>query len=310
LSVGISRQEAKEMMKEAFREAMEESKREELTFSKCSDGRLIQYLAGLHVGFELGDTSALPAVDIEFSAFNWNEDEDRDTPQAKIHLENELKKFGVQFGRGHYQLYDVHSHKSILDVEDCKTGNLKGGTDLIIGPHGLHILGIVQQNCVAVELKTEEDVRKYGLGAFTAQATLELIASNYYSNQMTVVCLTDLCSGAAVFTLNRDENDSISILIYEDLSISQAAKFIADHLAEECVPKRTHKLENGERDVDMILRVFKKSRVSPLEDSVEWEHFQDMLQDCPPGTKERAEIINQLYRSCEFPQPAFLSMFV
>jgi hypothetical protein len=94
------------------------------------------------------------------------------------------------------------------------------------------------------------------------------------------------------------------------LTISQGAQFVADHIAKDCVPTKNHKLEFGEKDADLTLRVFKKSRVSPLEDSVEWEHFQDMLQDSAPRTRERAEIINQLYRSCDFPQPSFLSMFV
>lgn len=302
--------DVKSGLAEAVKDGLQVSKEAELTFSSCSEGKLKNYLTGLHVGFELGDSSELPTTDIEFIAFQWMDSEEKDTPRAKLHLENELKKFGIVFGRGNFQLYDVHANKTILSLEDRKTGKLSGGTDLIIGPFGLHQLGLVQQSCVAVELKTAENVEKNGLGAFTAQATLELIASNYFSNQMTVVLLTDLCSGANVFTLNRNQNDSISVVIYENLTISQGAKFVADHIAKDCVPTKNHKLELGEKDADLILRVFKRSRVSPLEDSVEWEHFQDMLQDSAPGTRERAEIINQLYRSCDFPQPSYLSMFV
>eukprot|EP00981_Chlorochromonas_danica_P000502 scaffold99_cov160-Ochromonas_danica.AAC.15 len=226
--------------------------------------------------------------------------EEKDTERAKTHLENELKKFGVDFGSGCYQLYDVHDSKTILSVDDRKTGKLRGGTDLIIGPSGLHQLGVVQQCCVAVELKTFENVQKHnGLGSFNTQATLELIASNYFSNQMTVVFLTDLCSDATIFTMRRNvkdgfdvENgvDSLSIVIYEKLTISQGAQYIANHLVKDCVPKKTHKLEAVEKEADAILKVFKKSRVSPLEDSVEWEQFQDMLQDCAPGTRERAQL--------------------
>jgi hypothetical protein len=201
----------------------------------------------------------------------------------------------------------VHNWKDILNVEDRKTGKLNGGTDLILGPFGLHVLGVVQQSCVAVELKTEE-AAKDGFGCFTAQATLELIASNYFSNQMTVVVLTDLSSGATIFTLRRYENDAISVIIYENLTVSQALSFIASHLTEACVPLRHFVLEQGEKVADVTLRTFKKARVSPLEDSVVWEQFQDMLQDSQPGTRGRAEIINQLYRSCDFPPPAFLSV--
>ena len=298
------------MVKEAFREIQEEQKEEELTFSSCSEGRLKNYLARLHVGFEVGDNSVLPATELETQPFQWVDGETKDTPRARTHLEAQLKRFGVKFGRGHYQLYDVHDKKDILKVEDRKTGKLNGGTDLILGPYGLHILGVVQQSCVAVELKTENAVNKDGFGSFTAQATLELIASNYFSNQMTVVVLTDLSSGATIFTLRRNDNDTISVVIFEDLTVSQALSFIASHITEACVPISNYVVKQGEKEADITLRTFKKARVSALEDCVEWEQFQDMLQDCQPGSKARAEIINQLYRSCDFSPPAFLSMFV
>ena len=82
------------------------------------------------------------------------------------------------------------------------------------------------------------------------------------------------------------------------------------HLTEACVPIKNHSLDGGKKSADDFLRAFKKSRVTPLEDFVVWEQFQEMLQDCPPGTRDRAEIINQLYRSCDFPEPAYLIMYV
>lgn len=128
---------------------------------------------------------------------------------------------------------------------------------------------------------------------------------------MTVVVLTDLSSGATIFTLKRNDNDTISVVIFEDLTVSQALSFIASHISEACVPISNYVVKQGEKEADITLRTFKKARVSALEDCVEWEQFQDMLQDCQPGTKARAEkIINQLYRSCDFSPPAFLSKFV
>jgi hypothetical protein len=266
-------------------------------------------LASLHYLQEVGD--ALPATELEFLPFEWLDQEEKDTSRARAHLEAQLLRFGVQFGPGQYQLYDVHNKKGILNVDDRKTGKLSGGTDLILGPYGLYISSAVQQSCVVVELKTKETViKKNGFGSFLAQATLELIAANYYSNQMAVVVLTDLCSGATICALKRNENETISVIIYENLTVSQAAKFIVDHLTEYCVPNKNYNLQTGRRPVDVDVQAMKQARVSPLEDSVEWEQFQDMLQDCPPCTRERAEVINQLYRSCDFPQPAYLSMFV
>lgn len=273
---GISREETKNACKEAYHEAFEELKREELTFSTCSNQRLRNYLARLHFGLDIGDKSLLVPPDIEVTPFDWREDEEKDTPRARDHLENELKIFGVKFGRGYYQLYDVHEQISILNLEDRKTGVLKGGTDCILGPYGLHVLGTVQQCCVAVELKTEEAMKNTGISNFTAQAALELIAANYFSNQMTVVLLTDLCSATSIFTLIRDEMGYISVVIYEDLTVSEGLKFVADHISEHCVPKRRHILEecDTQKDGDIILKSFKKARVSPLEDCVGWEHFQ------------------------------------
>lgn len=264
----MSKDETKEIVKEAYREIQEEQKEEELTFSSCSEGRLKTYLVRLHVGFEVGDNTVLPVPPVEFTPFEWLEGEDKDTPKARDHLEEQLKRFDVGFGRGRYQLYDVHNKKDILKVEDRKTGKLNGGTDLILGPYGLHHLGVVQQSCVAVELKTKDAVEKSGIGSFTAQATLELIASNYYSNQMTMVLLTDLFSGATIFTLRRNDNDTISVVIYENLTVSQAVKFVADHLTESCVPIKNHNLEQGEKLSDVALKTFKRARVSPLEDCV------------------------------------------
>lgn len=304
-----TRDETKEIYKEAYREIQGEQNEERMTFSTCSENGLRTYLSRIHYQVELGGT--LPATEMEFLPFVWLDQEEKDTPRARDHLEAQLSRFGVQFGDGQYQLYDVHTKANILNVDDRKTGKLTGGTDLILGPHGLHVFSTTQQSCVLFELKTRETIeKKKGFGHFIAQATLELIAANYYSNQMAVVVLTDLYSGASVFTLKRNESETTSVILYENLTVSQAVQFTVDHLTEYCVPLKSYNLQTGRRPVDIDLRAMKQSRVSQLEDSVEWEQFQDMLQDCPPCTRERAEVINQLYRSCDFPQPAYLSMFV
>ena len=99
-----------------------------------------------------------------------------------------------------------------------------------------------------------------GLFSYTAQAILELMAANYYSNQMTVVVLTDLVSGATIFTLRAEEGMLPSVDLYEKASLEQAAKFIADHLTEACVPIKNHSLDGDRKSADDFLRTFKKSR--------------------------------------------------
>jgi hypothetical protein len=76
----------KEIAKEAYREIKEEQKDEDLTFSSCSESRLKTYLVRLHVGFEVGDNSLLPATAVEFEPFQWIDGEDNDTPRARDHL--------------------------------------------------------------------------------------------------------------------------------------------------------------------------------------------------------------------------------
>ena len=215
----------------------------------------------------------MPTTDLAFETIQWVTDEVKDTQRAKEHLRDHLSQFGVPFGTGQYDLYDVHNKAGLLSLDDKKTGILKGGTDLILAPQGLHVLGLPQQICVAVELKTKEAVLRNGFSSYIAQATLELMAANYYSNQMTVVVLTDLSSGATIFTLRAEEGMLPSIVLYEKASLEQAAKFIADHLTEACVPIKNHSLDGGRKSADDFLRTFKKSRVTPLEDFVVWEQF-------------------------------------
>lgn len=307
-------------MKQVLVEFHEPKKDAELTFSTCSAQTLTSLLSRLNIFFLEGDRSTFGTPQVDFQLFRWLAGEDDDTPRASSHLQAQLERFHIPFGRDGYQLYDVHANKKILSLDDAKTGNLKGGTDLILGPYGLSKrIGVVKQSCVAVELKTEEAVAQNGLESFTSQATLELIASNYHSNQMTVVLLTDLCTDASIYTLERgkENSDVVSIVVYEHLTMSQAAQFVADHLTSNCVPNRTHVLESEapsissskRKDGEDVLRAFKKARVSSLDESLVWEHFQDMLHDCLPGSRDRAEVIREFYRASDFSPPAYLSMF-
>lgn len=163
----------------------------------------------------------------------------------------------------------------------------------------------MNQACVAVELKTEDDVRKNGLSVFFAQATLELVAANFLSNQLTVVLLTDLSTSSVIFALDRTVNGTMSINYYDDLSLSQAAHFISDHLINNCVPVTRYVLENGKRKADEVLRHFKKNRVS-TEDSLAVEHFKDMIEETVEFSDERAETIKQLFRSYDITISSFL----
>jgi hypothetical protein len=105
---------------------------------------------------------------------------------------------------------------------------------------------------------------KNGLLSFVPQATLELIASNYHSQQLVIADLTDLFHGAIVFTLKRIQtNNSLAIAVSEIVTLEQAAMYIAHHLQVDCVsivenPKPAQAVE--------IMQVFKKARTTTLDD--------------------------------------------
>lgn len=127
---------SKENVLSALRQFEEEKQRDELSFSTASDGAVRKLLGRFKYTVYEEDVTALP-TEAEFIPFQWHEDEKTETPRAREHLESQLKKFGVKFGRNHYRLYDVHNVKNLLSVDDPKTGKLNGQTDLIIAPYGM-----------------------------------------------------------------------------------------------------------------------------------------------------------------------------
>ena len=108
----------KKIVEDALREIQEERNDVELSFSSCSFGKVREHLARMQVGYEVGDKSVLPATDLVFVPFKWLSDEVKDTQRAKEHLQNQLSQFGVHFGIGQYDLYDVHNNSGILSLDD------------------------------------------------------------------------------------------------------------------------------------------------------------------------------------------------
>jgi hypothetical protein len=310
-----------EVMKEAKAETkkeMEKTETQTIAFSSVSESDLCNYLRSINMCVFEEDPLPDPPVDgIEFKPFDWQLQKEKDTPRAKDHFETELKKFGVNFGKGLFKLYDMHKFPNLLDLEDVKTGKLSGGTDLIIAPHGLHEISVPRNSCVAVELKTHNAVvEAKGLDSFLGQAIMELIATNYHSEQMTLVVLTDLCSSTQLLTFTMEYN-ALAILQYKNVSLAQMAIFINKHLEENCFKQRTYNLKNidksSQADVKesvIIQTEFKRKRVSNIGASLNWEHFKEMLEDAPLGSVDRAMVIKEHFRSLGLPESKYLSFFV
>jgi hypothetical protein len=293
-----------------------------LTFS-CASESAVRELLGNNdlIVYEEDVDQVNTTTNAEFQPFLWQQIEEKDTPRAKEHLQNQLSTFGVRFGRGYYCIYDVHSHKTILSLDDNRTGKLSGGTDLLIAPFGLAVESAIKQSCVVIELKPCYDSsREDGIESLqksNAQVTLELIAANYHSNQMTLAVLTDLSSGANIWSLQRvpsESGDIVAIKKYTGVSLNQMADFIKSHLELNCCPQREYRLPQGNiqtrlRESERVMIAMKKARVTPPKSSLAWEHFEEMMEDAPLCSRERAQVLQEHWRSCGLPDSSYLSMF-
>jgi hypothetical protein len=306
----------KEIVKEGIKEFEEEREKKSITFSTITQSVVRDYLESLNiVVLEMEPVDEDISNLVGFSPFTWQASEEEDTERAMLHLQQELSHFGIIFGRNNYKLYDVHKRKNILSLKDEKTGALSGGTDLILAPFGLDIESSPQQCCVAIELKTTKAVMEAsnGLYSFIGQATMELVAANYHSRQLTLVVLTDLCSESIMLVFSREFNNSIAINKYSNVSLTKMATFISAHLRDNCCSERTYpmptKYEEATRESESTVIALKKARVSDFKLSLNWEHFQEMLEEASYGSKERASIIREHFRSHDLPDTSYLSMF-
>jgi hypothetical protein len=142
-----------------------------------------------------------------------------------------------------------------------KQGNCQEEADAVIAPYGLAIESITREGCVVVEFKPGADLESHN-----TQATLELIAANYHSNQMAMVILTDLRTGAIIYSFTI-EDGRVAIAKYVSVTIVEMALAIKSHLITNCIPSRTYQLNldgpvGEEKPSAVILRNFKTNVVS------------------------------------------------
>jgi hypothetical protein len=250
-----------------------------------------------------------------FEPFQWNDSqtESTQTAAAMAHCQTQLSSFGITFGNDRFQLYDVHKEQGYLTLEDEKLGKLTGGVDCIIAPAGLAISSVRYVACVAIELKTKKNVEeRNGIDNFQAQGTLELLATNYYSDQLSLVVVTDLYSGAMAWTLKRVDG-IMTIVTYGPLSLQQMASLIAQHINNNCIPNPVFSLKRAledpilsQKEAIQIQSMFKKARVST--DDLALEHFYELLEETSDGTQERAQVVREFLWSQGL-SSSYLSMY-
>mmetsp|Transcript_19695 Transcript_19695/g.27054 ORF Transcript_19695/g.27054 Transcript_19695/m.27054 type:complete len:298 (+) Transcript_19695:127-1020(+) len=293
--------------------ADEEKESNTIAFSTVSKNTIRSYLAFIKMAILVEDPPNAVENNVSFEPFQWLDTEEIDTPRAISHLEQELKKFGVLFGRNNYKMFDVHKYDTLLSFEDEKSGSVSGGTDLLIAPYGIAIESVRKLSCVAFEFKTNVAVDQKELESFYYEAVMELIATNYHSDQMTLVVLTDLCTNNCILLTLTMESDKLAILKYSDVTLNQMAIFVHSHLQQNCFPIRSYRLPDsneGLKESEIIMKAWKKARVTDITTSLEWEHFQEMLEDAPVGSKERAMIIRDHFRHHGLPESRYLNMFL
>jgi hypothetical protein len=248
----------------------------------------------------------VPVVDaISFSRFDWRgRDENAGLPDARDHIEAQLGKFGVRIGRGGYKIKDVHKEKTLLDVDDPKVAHISGGTDVAMVPFKTADAGIPQECSVLFELKTSEKVQRSanGFKQFEPQAVLELLAARCLSHQPGVlVVLTDLVSGAVLYSIEYAEEHASFCVVEKETTLDEMGVLVAEFLADKAVPNesfRPNEAANNPRDTACI--AFKRAKLSH-DVGLAWEHFEEMAEDAEPNSRERAQLVDQLFRAMDAP---------
>jgi hypothetical protein len=66
-----------------------------------------------------------------------------------------------------------------------------------------------------------------------------------------------------LLTIDRNQDDSLSILKYQNLSLSQTATFVADHLEQNCIANKRavrtsfDRLKENAKEPDLVIQAFK-----------------------------------------------------
>lgn len=221
-------------------------------------------IVGLHV--VIGDVLGAEGG-ARFEVFPWSgRFEDDGLPDARTHIENQLKKFGVSIGRGGYKIVNVHKNKQLLNVNVVKVGVIIGGSDVAAVPFNTTNASISRAVSVLWEIKPNQNTTQYpdALMHFEPQGFVELIAAMCLSDQPGVlVVITDLVSGAVLLKIEySEEYEGFEVVEYE-ATLDQMGCMVAQFLSETAVPDasfRPLKAHQNPRDIPVI--AFKKTKLS------------------------------------------------
>lgn len=137
----------------------------------------------------LVDEEEGPAPAQQFDSFNFGaESESQATPRFLAHLQQCLAGSGVAFGRGGFELHDVHTNTALIVLSVLGFDKVvRGGTDGIITPYGVATTSALQKARVLVEIKGPN----FNLTQALSQARIELVAAQAISPHPVLLLLTD-----------------------------------------------------------------------------------------------------------------------
>jgi len=133
-------------------------------FSRVASTQADSVLASLQIAEGVGNklypivvSSATPASQpFDFSKYA---NENDGTPDLLQHHQAELIKFGVNFGRGAFQMYDLHELQNPYPIGHDGQ-EYHGGLDGGIGPYGMSIPSAAKQLRVAYEHKQSNNQKQ------------------------------------------------------------------------------------------------------------------------------------------------------
>jgi len=239
-----------------------------------------------------------------------------------------LLKFSVRLGGyGQYSLYDTHKKDSLLNIESSRVGKISGGTDAVIAPFGTAADSVADCACVIFELKKNlinasvtTDGKQYGkisaddlneaenesdpaskVPSDYPQLVTEALAASLISNQPVLSILTDLHSDfsvALVLTYDRTVK-SFFAERYLNLTLPQMADFVATFLEANCRPNVKYITQEDFATPEPVQEVVQRIKKLCLfnETSLAWEHFCDHFPDTMIGSRDRAEVVGDLFQS-------------
>ena len=167
------------------------SKAPVVTFSSLSSDGVAILLSELGLTLMRGmesDLSGLPAPGntSTVDCFTWTPypTEDSGTVPALKHLKAQLRRLGVVFGSGGYDIVDLHAYQALLSFTVSGV-RYTGGVDGIIVPHRVMPQSAVQQARVLIKLKS------INLSNHLAQSIAEFIGASVRCAHLCLYLLTD-----------------------------------------------------------------------------------------------------------------------